>query len=264
MHKMPSMREELSVGAIPLKGDFPPPVDKKLCAIRSAELRAWIQVSMRHLHQSMSCGNDRELFKRKNMSIYSKDKKFERYHKAWEHVRNYGSKEKMESNKQNVEGNPTAWHVKKAPTSSSTPTPVDWYPWGAKLLRKQKEKINPYSSQAVIPPVTGAMWWKKIIRGWRSSTIDERCFCQHKDRQGGAPRHRRNLHEGLLAMTGSGGWPLNIIMTPEKKPFFAATYLPKKSNFGRQGMMEIIPQIRDIWKRTGAGQKLLLQRSSRH
>lgn len=48
-------------------------------------------------------------------------------------------------------------------------------------------------------------------------------------------------------MTGSGGWPLTIIMTPDKKPFYAATYIPKKSRFGRPGMMEIIPKIKDIW-----------------
>jgi uncharacterized protein YyaL (SSP411 family) len=49
-------------------------------------------------------------------------------------------------------------------------------------------------------------------------------------------------------MTGSGGWPLTIIMTPEKKPFFAATYIPKESRFGRPGMMELIPRIEQLWK----------------
>ncbi len=48
-------------------------------------------------------------------------------------------------------------------------------------------------------------------------------------------------------MTGSGGWPLTIIMTPDKKPFFAATYIPKESRYGRAGMMELIPRIRDVW-----------------
>jgi uncharacterized protein YyaL (SSP411 family) len=49
-------------------------------------------------------------------------------------------------------------------------------------------------------------------------------------------------------MTGSGGWPLTIIMTPEKQPFFAATYLPKGSRFGRSGMTELIPRIDQVWK----------------
>jgi hypothetical protein len=50
------------------------------------------------------------------------------------------------------------------------------------------------------------------------------------------------------AMTGRGGWPLTIIMTPEKKPFFAATYIPKTGRFGQAGMMEIIPRIKELWE----------------
>jgi len=49
-------------------------------------------------------------------------------------------------------------------------------------------------------------------------------------------------------MTGSGGWPLTIIMTPDKRPFFAATYIPKENRFGRTGMMELIPRIDMVWK----------------
>jgi uncharacterized protein YyaL (SSP411 family) len=49
-------------------------------------------------------------------------------------------------------------------------------------------------------------------------------------------------------MTGSGGWPLTIVMTPEKKPFFAGTYIPKGSRFGRTGLMELIPRISEVWR----------------
>jgi uncharacterized protein YyaL (SSP411 family) len=48
-------------------------------------------------------------------------------------------------------------------------------------------------------------------------------------------------------LTGSGGWPLTIFMTPDKRPFFAATYIPKGNRFGRTGMMELIPRIKEIW-----------------
>lgn len=50
------------------------------------------------------------------------------------------------------------------------------------------------------------------------------------------------------ALTGSGGWPLTIIMTPDKEPFFAATYLPPRSRGGRTGMLELIPRIADAWR----------------
>jgi uncharacterized protein YyaL (SSP411 family) len=53
-------------------------------------------------------------------------------------------------------------------------------------------------------------------------------------------------------LTGSGGWPLTIVMTPDKKPFFAATYIPRENAFGRIGMLELVPRIRDIWKNRNA------------
>lgn len=51
-----------------------------------------------------------------------------------------------------------------------------------------------------------------------------------------------------LLSKGGCGWPLNIIMTPDKKPFFAGTYIPKESRFGRIGMVELVPRIKDVWK----------------
>jgi uncharacterized protein YyaL (SSP411 family) len=50
------------------------------------------------------------------------------------------------------------------------------------------------------------------------------------------------------ALTGSGGWPLTILMTPEKKPFFAGTYFPKTQRYGRQGLMELSDQVGTLWK----------------
>ena len=50
------------------------------------------------------------------------------------------------------------------------------------------------------------------------------------------------------AMTGAGGWPLTIILTPEKQPFFAGTYFPKESRFQRTGLMELIPKLAELWK----------------
>lgn len=50
-------------------------------------------------------------------------------------------------------------------------------------------------------------------------------------------------------MTGRGGWPLTIIMTPDKKPFFAATYMPKESRFGMVGLKDIIARIQNLWKK---------------
>ncbi|MCI0417173.1 thioredoxin domain-containing protein, partial [bacterium] len=49
-------------------------------------------------------------------------------------------------------------------------------------------------------------------------------------------------------LTGSGGWPLTIVMTPDKKPFFATTYVPKEGRFGRAGMLDLVPRLRELWQ----------------
>ena len=49
-------------------------------------------------------------------------------------------------------------------------------------------------------------------------------------------------------LTGHGGWPLTIVMTPDKKPFFAGTYLPRHSRHGRLGMLDFVPRIAEAWQ----------------
>jgi uncharacterized protein YyaL (SSP411 family) len=48
-------------------------------------------------------------------------------------------------------------------------------------------------------------------------------------------------------LTGSGGWPLNLFLTPDKKPFFAATYIPRKNRTGRAGLIELCQQVGNLW-----------------
>lgn len=49
-------------------------------------------------------------------------------------------------------------------------------------------------------------------------------------------------------MTGSGGWPLTIFMTPDQKPFYSGSYFPKNSRYGRPGLVEILTEIDRLWK----------------
>jgi uncharacterized protein len=49
-------------------------------------------------------------------------------------------------------------------------------------------------------------------------------------------------------LTGTGGWPLVIVMTPDRQPFFASTYLPRQSAGGRAGMLEVLPRLEQNWK----------------
>lgn len=50
------------------------------------------------------------------------------------------------------------------------------------------------------------------------------------------------------ALTKSGGWPLNLILTPYKKPVFATTYLPKKGKWGRSGLLDVLCKYNDLWQ----------------
>src|SRR5208282_1674744 len=50
------------------------------------------------------------------------------------------------------------------------------------------------------------------------------------------------------AMTGQGGWPLTVFMTPDKKPFFVGTYFPKQSMQGRMGLLDLLPRIQQAWQ----------------
>jgi hypothetical protein len=48
-------------------------------------------------------------------------------------------------------------------------------------------------------------------------------------------------------LIGHGGWPLTILMLPDRRPFFAATYIPRESRYGRIGMLDLIPRLREAW-----------------
>ena len=50
------------------------------------------------------------------------------------------------------------------------------------------------------------------------------------------------------ALTGGGGWPLTVLMTPDQKPFFAGTYFPKHGRYNRPGLMEILEQVAGKWR----------------
>ena len=54
--------------------------------------------------------------------------------------------------------------------------------------------------------------------------------------------------DAVQAMTGSGGWPLNVFLTPDKKPFYGGTYFPPQKVAQRASWLDILAFITDIWK----------------
>lgn len=50
------------------------------------------------------------------------------------------------------------------------------------------------------------------------------------------------------ALTGSGGWPLTVFLTPEQRPFYAGTYFPKQQRYGQPGLLDILQRIVELWQ----------------
>ncbi len=126
--------------------------------------------------------------------------------------------------------------------------PVNWYPWCDEAFNKAKEMNKPiflsigYSTCHWCHVMSKESFEDKNI----AELLNDTFVCIKVDKE-----ERPDIDDLYMrfcyALTGNGGWPLTIIMTPDKKPFFAATYLPKKSIGNRIGMIELIQRIKIIW-----------------
>ncbi len=126
--------------------------------------------------------------------------------------------------------------------------PVDWHPWGDAAFEKARAEDKP----VFLSIGYSTCHWCHVMAHESfedlqvAALMNDAFVCIKLDRE-----ERPDIDSVYMnvcqMMTGSGGWPLTIIMTPDKQPFFAATYIPKFSRFGRPGMMELIPQIKRLW-----------------
>ena len=127
--------------------------------------------------------------------------------------------------------------------------PVDWYPWAEEAFDKAKSEDKPI----FLSIGYSTCHWCHVMEG-ESFEDDEvadlmnQTFISIKVDKEERPDIDNIYMTICQAMTGSGGWPLTIMMTPEKKPFFSATYIPKKSKYGRMGMMDLIKKVDHLWK----------------
>jgi len=127
--------------------------------------------------------------------------------------------------------------------------PVDWYPWGEEAFEAAKAQDKP----VFVSIGYSACHWchvmeKESFEDYEVAKLMNAAFvCIKVDRE-----ERPDLDSAYMTvcqmMGRSCGWPLNVIMTPDKNPFFAASYIPKNSRFGLAGMVDLIPQIEEIWK----------------
>lgn len=127
--------------------------------------------------------------------------------------------------------------------------PVDWYPWGDEAFARAKKEDKP----VFLSIGYSSCHWCHVME--RESFEDAEvarllndAFVSVKVDREERPDLDHLYMNVCQALTGSGGWPLTIFLTPEKKPFFAGTYFPKTARFGHLGLMELLPRLAEIWK----------------
>jgi len=133
--------------------------------------------------------------------------------------------------------------------------PVDWYPWGDAAFEKARLEDKPI----FLSIGYSTCHWCHVMAHESFEDTDvarlmNDAFVSVKVDREERPDIDSAYMTAAQLMTGAGGWPLTIIMTPDKKPFFAATYLPKESRQGRVGMIDLIPRVKELWttQREGA------------
>ena len=126
--------------------------------------------------------------------------------------------------------------------------PVDWYPWSDDAFEKAKKQNKPI----FLSIGYSTCHWCHVME--HESFEDEEVAKLMNDNFISIKVDREEMPEidhlymsVCQAMTGRGGWPLTIVMSPKKEPFFAGTYFPKKGNGNQPGMMELIPSLMNAW-----------------
>ncbi|MEZ0227186.1 MAG: thioredoxin domain-containing protein, partial [Planctomycetota bacterium] len=126
--------------------------------------------------------------------------------------------------------------------------PVDWYPWGEEALARSKKEDRPI----FLSIGYAACHWCHVME--RESFehpgiarfMNENFVNIKVDRE-----ERPDIDEiymsATLAISGSGGWPMSVFLTPELKPFFAGTYFPPDARYGRPGFPHLLERIAEAW-----------------
>ena len=128
--------------------------------------------------------------------------------------------------------------------------PVDWYPWGEEAFARARREDKP----VLLSIGYSTCHWCHVMaaesfENGAVAAVLNRDFISVKVDREERPDVDAVYMEVCTALTGSGGWPLTILMTPEQKPFFAGTYLPRESRGQRLGLLPLLNAVADKWKR---------------
>ena len=127
--------------------------------------------------------------------------------------------------------------------------PVDWYPWCDKAFDKARRENKP----VFLSVGYSTCHWCHVMahecfEDPEIAALLNRSFISVKVDREERPDIDAVYMAVCQALTGSGGWPLTVLMTPEQKPFFAGTYFPKHSMYGRTGLYELLLQVEKSWR----------------
>ena len=126
--------------------------------------------------------------------------------------------------------------------------PVDWLPWGPEALRRAREEDRPL----LVSIGYSACHWCHVMerecfeQPEIAALMNERFVPVKVDREE-RPDVDAIYMEAVQAMTGQGGWPLNVFLTPEQVPFFGGTYFPPEPRHGMPSWPQILGAVADAW-----------------
>jgi uncharacterized protein YyaL (SSP411 family) len=128
--------------------------------------------------------------------------------------------------------------------------PVDWYPWSQEAFYKARQEDKP----VFLSIGYSTCHWCHVMA--RESFEDEEVagflnkhFISIKVDREERPDIDQIYMNVCHAMTGQGGWPLTIVMTPDERPFFVGTYFPKENRWGHLGLINILQRLVNAWEK---------------
>ncbi len=127
--------------------------------------------------------------------------------------------------------------------------PVDWYPWGEEAFERARREDKP----VFLSIGYSTCHWCHVMEqeSFEDPEVAELlndAFVSIKVDREERPDVDAQYMTVCQMLTGGGGWPLTVALTPERKPFFAGTYFPKDSRGGRIGMLDLVPRLRRAWE----------------
>ncbi len=147
--------------------------------------------------------------------------------------------------------------------------PVNWYPWGDEAFALAHNEDKP----VFLSIGYASCHWCHVMEeeSFRDKGVADllnRYFISVKVDREERPDLDQVYMQICQMMTGNGGWPLSLFLTPEKKPFYAATYIPRTSRPGSPGMIDILPEIAQLWREKrseilDAGRQIIVSCSTR-